>query len=68
MKKIYVLTYNGTYGTFVEAYSTTDKMRKRIEELLDEASMFYETTITNTEELADYAEDYITWHEAELDK
>jgi hypothetical protein len=66
MNKIYVLTYNGRHDTFVEAFTTQGKMRKRIEELLDEASMFYERTFTNIEELADNTEDYIGCHETEL--
>lgn len=66
MDKIYVLTYSGKDDVFVEAYSTNDKMRKRIEELLDDASMFHERTFTNIEELADNTEERIDWYETDL--
>jgi hypothetical protein len=66
MNKIYVLTYTGPHETFVEAFTTEGKMRKRIEEILDDCSMTYERTFSSIEELADNTEDYISCHETEL--
>lgn len=63
MNQVYVIVYNGRHDTFVEAFSTREKMKERIKEMLEEASNEYGEeikSVSNLYEYGDYISDYVT--------